>query len=86
MRLEEALQKSSVNAAHCSYYRGGMQPLKDKRIVWRQDKKNGPDVYVVFADTFKFVSLLMPSENDKVQGRSDWEPVAGHYENCLITV
>lgn len=75
MRLEEALQESSVHSAVRPFYTQFVHPLRDRKIVWRQDHFFGPDVYIVYADTFKFDRSLQPEENYKVQGRTDWEPV-----------
>lgn len=74
MRLEEAIEISSVKAAYRPYYssEAAMEnPYIAKYIVIREFN----DIYLVYADTFRYVRPLPFEEMWKTYGKNDWLPV-----------
>lgn len=71
MRIEEAVEASSVQAAYRPYYIGDTDGDVMKFIVCR-----GLIDYYLVTPGFVFIRELEEHEAGKIIGRSDWEPVA----------
>lgn len=72
MRLEDALEISTVQTAYRPFFIQPNAAVDAQYIVWRGMQ----DVYIVQVHTFKYVRDLDPSEVYKVIGKGDWTPVA----------
>lgn len=82
MRLEEAIETSPVKTAYRPYYssEAAMEnPYIAKYIVIRDFN----DIYLVYADTFRYVRPLPFEEMWKTYSRTDWLPVGSRVGNTF---
>lgn len=72
MRVEEAIEISSVKSAFRPYITDPVNMEDQKYIVCRELL----DYYLVYADTFRYIRQLGSDDAWKIIGKSDWEPIA----------